>query len=422
MTVAPIRAREEESRAKAAPAPEAQILPRLGPGCPFLCFAGLDWWYHNHAHSDFQLMLRIAQQRKVLLINSLGMRMPRPGKTSKSFRRILRKLRSIGRGLRRPIPELPEFRVLSPLVLPAYGSRRGRRWSARLVRSQVLAAMRRCRIEAPHVIVTVPTAVDVALALPERSSLIYNRSDKHSAFEESQQGVIRGLEEKLFTHADRVLYASRELMSQEEQTLGGRAVHLDHGVDLASFTRATEEEIPACIRELPHPRIGWFGTLRESVVDFVLLERIARELPHAQLVLVGDVTAELGDWAGLPNVHLLGKQPHQCIPVLGSGFDVGIMPWLQNEWVRSANPIKLKEYLALGLPIVSMQFPEAEHYSQFLSLANDHASFIAALRRTLEAEQATDPGKQRAAVAHCDWVHRAADLATICDRISEGKG
>ncbi|MGK0204497.1 MAG: hypothetical protein ACI9S9_003582, partial [Planctomycetota bacterium] len=41
-----------------------------------IIFCGQDWWYHSRAHSDFQLMTRAAKQRKVLLVNSIGMRMP----------------------------------------------------------------------------------------------------------------------------------------------------------------------------------------------------------------------------------------------------------------------------------------------------------------------------------------------------------
>jgi hypothetical protein len=53
-----------------------------------ICFCGQDWWYHNHAHSDFQLMTRAARSRQVLLFNSIGMRMPMPGRSPLPFRRI----------------------------------------------------------------------------------------------------------------------------------------------------------------------------------------------------------------------------------------------------------------------------------------------------------------------------------------------
>src|SRR6478672_11715411 len=60
----------------------------------FVCFAGQDWWYHNHAHSDVQLMRRVAEERKVLLVNSIGLRMPVPGRSTQVLRRLGRKLRS----------------------------------------------------------------------------------------------------------------------------------------------------------------------------------------------------------------------------------------------------------------------------------------------------------------------------------------
>ena len=87
-----------------------------------ICFSALDWWYHNHAHADFQLMRRVAQSRRVLFVNSIGMRMPLPGRSTQPLRRIVRKVRSISRSLQAPLPDLPEFHVLSPAVLPFYGT------------------------------------------------------------------------------------------------------------------------------------------------------------------------------------------------------------------------------------------------------------------------------------------------------------
>ena len=72
----------------------------------YVCFSAQDWWYHNRAHSDFQLM-RGSRAPPVLVVNSIGMRMPLPGRSSQPLRRILRKLRSIAKLVRRPLPELP---------------------------------------------------------------------------------------------------------------------------------------------------------------------------------------------------------------------------------------------------------------------------------------------------------------------------
>ena len=33
----------------------------------WICFSGQDWWYHNRAHSDFQLMRRVAEYLRFVI-------------------------------------------------------------------------------------------------------------------------------------------------------------------------------------------------------------------------------------------------------------------------------------------------------------------------------------------------------------------
>src|SRR5689334_10431355 len=66
-----------------------------------VCFAGVDWWYHNRGHSECQIMRRLARRAPVLWVNSLGMRVPRPGRSDLLIRRYYRKLKSTLKGLRR---------------------------------------------------------------------------------------------------------------------------------------------------------------------------------------------------------------------------------------------------------------------------------------------------------------------------------
>lgn len=385
----------------------------------WVCFAGQDWWYHNRAHSDVQLMLRMARQRRVLLVNSIGMRMPLPGRSTQPLRRIARKAASVAKLLRRPVPELPDFHVMTPLVVPFYGSPVARRINASLVRVQVQAALRYLRIRNPYCFVTIPTAWDVVRALPHRR-LVFNRSDKHSLFPDANQAHIRPLEDALLRAADLVLYVSRALMAEEAHLVGTRGVFLDHGVDLQHFRRRPPTEELPDLRDIPRPRLGFFGALDQDLVDLELLERVARTLPDTQLVLVGPAACSLRRLESLPNVHWLGARPYEEVPRYGSGFDVALMPRRPSEWVHYCNPIKLKEYLALGLPIVTSDFPEAHAYGAVLRIARDHDDFVEQVRRTLDDGGPADPAARRAEVASASWDRRAQRLLALAEQASGG--
>lgn len=392
--------------------PRVRAARRSAPG--WVCFAGQDWWYHNHGHSDFQLMTRIAKDHTVLFVNSIGMRMPAPGRSPQFMRRLARKARSTLKGLRRPLPDRPRFYVLSPIIVPFYGNALARRLNRVLVRVQVRLVAKLLGIRDGVFMVTIPTAWEVIERLPRRA-LIFNRSDKHSAFGEVDTAYIESLEHRLLTESDSVVYVSHALMQEDHELVGERQYFLDHGVDLDHFTpRGTEDE-PADLSAIAHPRIGFFGGIDDYVVDLSLLAATAKRFPDASLVLIGDATCPLDELRALPNVHLLGARPYSTIPAYGSGFDVALMPWLDNDWIAACNPIKLKEYLALGLPVVTTWYPEVARYQHLLSVARGHEEFLDAVEQVLAGRRPASPEECRAAVLDASWDSRAAALVSLVE-------
>ena len=108
-------------------------------------------------------------------------------------------------------------------------------------------------------------------------------------------------------------------------------------------------------------------------------------------------------------------RPYEVIPSLGRGFDVALMPWLNNEWIRYANPIKLKEYLALGLPVVTTEYPEIEPYRSSVRVAKTRSEFPDLVRAAL-----ADPGDsafRRNRVLDASWAVRARTLAKVVDSV-----
>jgi glycosyltransferase involved in cell wall biosynthesis len=131
------------------------------------------------------------------------------------------------------------------------------------------------------------------------------------------------------------------------------------------------------------------------------------------VVIVGETNnanpAGLQRLRALPNVHLLGRRPYSALPGYCKAFDVALLPFVKNELTEYANPLKLREYLAAGLPVVSTDIPEAralEHRG--ILLANDLDDFPTLVARALE-----DPGPSRArsdGMTHESWDDKVAEI------------
>ena len=381
-----------------------------------LCFGGVDWWYHNRAHSDVRIMCRLSEKLPVLFINSLGMRTPLPGKATQPARRICRKLRSMLKGLRKVRPNMW---VYSPIMLPPTTRLWLRKINARLISIQILLALRILGIRRWFNWVTVPTASDVLRVLPTQPT-IFNRSDKHSRFPEAEKQFIKSCEEKLLKNSDITLYVNRKLMAED---IGpeDRKYYLGHGVDYGRFASASGNGKSAHpdLASLKRPIVGYFGAIDDYATDMKLFKLAAQSLPHMSFVLIGLSTVDISDIISLPNVHYFGFRAYEEIPKFGAGFDVGIMPWFQNEWIEYCNPIKLKEYLALGIPIVTMPIPQTDEYPGLLSVATTPQGFVEAIRTSLATNDERSKLLRQKAVEKDSWSCKATEVLKLVEKISQ---
>src|SRR5439155_14502295 len=176
---------------------------------------------------------------------------------------------------------------------------------------------------------------------------------------------------------------------------------VSHGVEVEHFApeRARLAGIPADLARIKGPIVGFFGDIDDNTVDMRLVGRTARALPDVAFVFVGRFIANPEPIRGLPNVHFLGKKTYEEVPRYGAHFDVAIMPWQRNRWIQYCNPIKLKEYLALGLPVVSIIFPEVFHYQNVIYVACDEEKFVWGIREALAGRGVGNVESRRAQVA-----------------------
>jgi glycosyltransferase involved in cell wall biosynthesis len=110
--------------------------------------------------------------------------------------------------------------------------------------------------------------------------------------------------------------------------------------------------------DLPEGKvIGFFGLLSEWI-DQDLLVRLARKVPAVHIVLIGKADVEVSKLKAETNIVILGAKQFSELPQYAAHFDVGIIPFVINDLTRAVNPIKLREMLAAGCPVVSTALPE----------------------------------------------------------------
>lgn len=350
-------------------------------GRDLLCFSH-DWG--GDPLSKTHLMRLLARDNRVLWVNSIGYRAPSPGRADlgRAFRKLAAALKPLGN------PE-PNLYVLNPLVVPAYGIPAVRALNGRLLRAQVCRAMRQLGFRRPINWVFNPAAAVAAGTLGE-DMLIYYCVDEYSAFAGVRSQALAALEDQLLRRADLVIVSAERLYHSKSQA-SPRTVLVRHGVDYAHFRTALDAatEVPEEIRRLPRPVLGYFGLMGSDWVDVGLLERVARHFSGGSLVLLGKVTMDLSALTRLPNVHVLGRKPYATLPAYCKGFDVSLIPFPVSEVTLNANPLKAREYLAAGLPVVSTAIPEVKALGR-CRVAADADGFIRAIE-----EELCEPGPSR---------------------------
>ena len=381
---------------------------------PIVAFAK-DW--HEDPTSNHHVLRELAKTRRVLWLNSLATRTPKLS-SGRDLGKIKRKLGEFAKG---PQNVENDLWVMSPLVLPLPHSSIARAINRQVLRATIRALRLKLGIEDFQLWTFLPNTADYVGTLGEQLS-VYYCVDEWSMFSYLDKQQTVAAEEKLLDRVDAV-FAINHALADAKRARNEATFVSPHGVDHALFARALDPATiePADIAALPHPRIGFYGTL-QTWVDFELIAQVARKRPAWQIVLIGQQLADVSMLRSLPNVHLLGQKRHDELPAYCKGFDVGIIPYLIDERMAFVNPLKLREYLSAGLPVVSTAVPEVKRYSNMCEIASSPDEFIAATERALATTSAEARAARSAAMTNETWAARVAEVTRRVDEIAARKG
>ncbi|MEM8884426.1 MAG: glycosyltransferase [Planctomycetota bacterium] len=228
----------------------------------------------------------------------------------------------------------------------------------------------------------------------------------------------RRLEESLIRSAHLKLAVSPEIIEADPIHHGFEV--LENGVDFEPFRAAAEvrgNDVPEAILSIPGPRIGYVGSINQKL-DFGLLTELVGTMPEANFVFVGPIQSDETTQSGVatlrqhPNVRFLGSVEFTALPSYVANLDVGLMPYRTDHdvWSHFCSPLKLPEYLAAGIPVVSSGIPAARRWGGHLEIADSAQEWSAKIHRQLRPDVALERAARIESVRHLCWSCRAADV------------
>jgi glycosyltransferase involved in cell wall biosynthesis len=370
---------------------------------PLLVFSD-DWG--RHPSSCQHLTRRMLGRFGVTWVNTIGTRTPRLDLDT--LKRGLEKLRhwSRPRPARDPLPE--HLRVVNPWMWVSFRSSLAR-WVNRQLLVGQLAPLCRAMPEPPIAITTLPIVADLVGRLPVRR-WVYYCVDDFGQWPGLDQGPLRRMDDELIDKAD-VLVAVSETLRERIRGRGREAHLLTHGVDLDFWQGETVTAGATTPADgLEGPVVVYWGVV-DRRMDVGFIRRLAADMTAGTILLVGPLADPDPDLLRLPRVVYHPPVAFEQLPVLARRAAVLLMPYADLPVTRAIQPLKMKEYLATGRPVVARELPATRPWADCLDLAEDAGTFSRLVRERIATGV---PDGQVAARSRLDgegWAAKAEQLA-----------
>jgi len=337
---------------------------------PLLVF-GEDW--EAHPSSTQHIVKILGQNRPVIWLNSIGLRKPRL--TRHDLLRLINKAKSFffnpnNNDISKQ--DNSNFLIITPLVIPCASNWFTLKVSKIILKWQLKVASERLNFSDPIIWASLPTSVDY-LELFSNAPCVYYCGDDFNSLAGVDHQFVTQKEKQLIEKSSYIFTASEKLLDKFPRD---KAVNIPHGVNFSLFSKKakiTPVDLPQ-----GRPIAGFYGSI-STWLDQELLVQTIKALPHWRFVFIGKIDCNVDKLQQFSNVYFLGPKPHTDLPKYIQNWNVAILPFVDNKQIQMCNPLKLREYLASGTPIVTTDFNALNGYRKYLQIADSAKPFYQAI-------------------------------------------
>jgi glycosyltransferase involved in cell wall biosynthesis len=375
----------------------------------FLVFSD-DWG--EHPSSCQHLFQILTHDHPTIWVNTVGLRVPQfnLSDTVKGLRKLTAML-----GLRQPYQPREmnghSPHVYAPLMTPFHRPQWLASWNQHSLQRHVASKLQTHNFDDFTIITTTPSVCDVVGNL-NASKVIYYCVDDFSEWPGMEKDLILQLEERLLAHVNTVICTSQPLYEKFQQKYPTHL--LRHGVDVQLFSQQPPEE-HSILRDIPKPRVGYFGNF-DRRNNQELITTLAKAMPYVSFVFTGPVQDNISSLRKLPNVFFTGPVPYEELPSVVKGWEACLLPYYYNALTVNINPLKLKEYLACGKPVIATPLPDVCELREYLRVVEEKniAGWRAAIDDAIGGQWVPDLTAIGQMLAGESWDRKADIFLRIC--------
>jgi glycosyltransferase involved in cell wall biosynthesis len=311
------------------------------------------------------------------------------------------------------VPHPKNFFLVQPFMLPFLKVPGIRSLNRFFVKRSISIKLAEQTIAAPLIsLATAPNACDF-VGLFNESKIVYYCVDDYSEWPCLEKHLIKKMQEELIEKADLFFATADKLLAKLIQT-GKPAFSLPHGVDCNHFTDLPQQQ-HELLAKIPKPIVGYFGLFDERS-DQDLLAKTAKSLPDVSFVITGNIITSIERLKNIKNIYFTGPVPYAEIPQLVSSWEICMLPYVRNDLTDAINPLKIKEYIATGKPIISTDLPEVQQLQKWVHIGTDDNSWVSIIEQILNNEISKKTTGRRDFVLSQSWEEKAKYLLATIDK------
>jgi len=351
--------------------------------------------------STQHLVSRLAHDRKVLWINSIGLR--QPSLTTADIKRAAYKLLGKSKADFQPMAGSnlnPNIKVITLKTIPAPKSAFACQIAKQMMLRQLRPILAKEKLSNPILWSSLPTAADLCGELNE-AAVVYYCGDDFDSLAGVDHHAVHQHEKKLANKADLIFAASENIKAKFPAF---KTQLLPHGVDVELFSTPAPRahDLPKGTR----PIAGFYGSLSDWL-DYELITSLSATLSDWDFVFIGPNEKSKLALPQRENVFYLGARAHHLLPQYSQHWDISLLPFKPNPQIQACSPLKLMEYLAANSPIVASDFPALARYRSHVHVANS-AEQMACAMRSIQAKNGTGQAREtHSLVSQESWDNRS---------------